>query len=207
MTQWEKEWMSSAPQDCLRTFRLNANASGGFSEYGETLLDFESTETLTEENGQANLSLLKADAVAPLGCGTFLRVYKFGSITDGLPVWEFDDNGAPINFNNYYITAANSRWFEYHPVGKVDRYRHDYKLEEVIACLKDFPIRSIKTFAEGAYTFAECLDIAFKLAFRPRSVGKYAYVIKPFPGLDKPNSKLEYLNSTLYDVEIGRAHV
>lgn len=206
MTQWEKEWMSSAPQDCLRTFRLNPDAPGGFSEYGETLLDFESTETLTEENGQANLSLLKADAVAPLGCGTFLRVYKFGSITDGVPVWEFEENGEPKNFNNYYITAANSRWFEYHPVGKVDRYRHDYKLEEVIACLKDFPIRSIKMFAEGAYTFAECLDIAFKLAFRPRSVGKYAYVIKPFPGLDEPNSKLEYPNSTLYDVvsDVGR---
>lgn len=206
MTEWEKEWMSSAPQDCLRTFRLNPDAPGGYSEYGETMLDFESTETLTEDNGKANISLLKAEEVAPLGCSTFLRSYLFGSITDGVPVWEFEENGEPKNFRNWYISAANSRWFEYHPVGKVDRYRHDYECEEVIACLKDFPIRSVKTFAEGAYTFGECLDISFKLAFRPRSVGKYKYVIKPLPGLEEPNNKLEYPNSTLYDVvsDIGR---
>lgn len=206
MTAWEKEWMSSAPQDCLRTFRLNPNAPGGFSEYGETLLDFETTETLTEDNGKAQISLLKADAVAPLPCGTFLRSYLFGSITDGVPVWEFEENGEPKNFRNYYVSAANSRWFEYHSVGQVDRYRHDYSCEEVIACLKDYPIRSTKTFAEGAYTFGKCLDIALKLAFRPRSVGNYKYVIKPFPGLDEPNSKLEYVNSTLYDVvsDVGR---
>lgn len=206
MTDWEKEWMEEAPQDCLRTFRLNKDAPGGFSEYGETMLDFDSTETLTEENGKASISLLKADEVAPLGYGTFLRVYLFGSITNGVPVWEFEDNGEPKNFRSYYVTDANSRWFERHPTGHVDRYRHDYTCEEVIACLKDYPIRSIKTFAEGAYTFGECLDIAFRLAFRPRSVGNYKYVIKPFPGLEEPNSKLEYPNSTLYDVvsDIGR---
>lgn len=206
MTDWEKQWMKEAPQDCLRTFRLNPNAPGGWSEYGETMLDLETTESLTDDNGEMVLSLLKADAVAPLNCGSFLRVYLFGTITNGVPVWEFEENGEPKNFRNYYVTGANSRWFEKHPVGHVDRYKHDYTCEEVIACLMDYPIRSVKTFAEGAYTFGECLDIAFKLAFRPRSVGNYRYVIKPFPGLDEPNSKLEYPNSTLYDVvtDIGR---
>lgn len=206
MTDWEKQWMEEAPQDCLRTFRLNPDAPGGWSEYGETLLDLETTDSLTDDNGEMALSLLKQDAVAPLPCGGFLRVYLFGSITDGVPVWEFEENGEPKNFRNYYITAANSRWFERHPTGHVQRYRHDYTCEEVIACLMDYPIRSVKTFAEGAYTFGECLDIAFKLAFRPRGVGNYKYVIKPFPGLDEPNSKLEYPNSTLYDVvtDIGR---
>lgn len=206
MTEWEKKWMSDAPQDCLRAFRLNPNATGGFSEYGETMANFESTETLTEDNGKAQISLLKVDAVAPLSSGTFLRTYLFGSITDGVPVWETDGNGEPVNYRNYYITEGNSRWFEYHPTGHVNRYKHDYVCEEVIACLKDYPIRSIKTFAEGAYTFGECLNIAFELAFRPRSVGNYKYVIKPFPGLDEPNSKLEYSNSTLYDVvsDVGR---
>ena len=73
MTDWEKEWMSEAPQDCLRTFVLNPTAPGGYSEYGETMLDFETTETLTEDNGQAKISLLKVDAPSPLQSGTFLR--------------------------------------------------------------------------------------------------------------------------------------
>lgn len=206
MTEWEKERMSTAPQDCLRTFRLNAEAPGGWSEYGETMLDFESTETLTEDNGKAKIALLKADAVAPLPCGTFLRMYLFGQISDGVPVWQTDENGEPKNYRNYYVTSANSRWFERHPTGHVDRYKHEYDAQEIIACLKDYPIRSTKTFAEGAYTFGECLDIAFTLAFRPRSVGNYAYTIKDFPGLNEPNSKLEYTNATLYDVvsDIGR---
>lgn len=206
MTAWEKEWMHAAPQDCLRTFVLNPTATGGYSEYGETMLDYESTETLTEDNGQAKVSLLKVDAVAPLFSGTFIRMYLFGSITDGVPVWQVDANGEPKNYRNYYIHNGNSRWFERHPTGHVDRYKHDYVCNEIIACLKDYPIRSVKTFAEGAYTFKKCLDIAFSLAFRPRTVGKYAYVIKDFPGLDEPNSKLEYVNSTLYDVvtDIGR---
>lgn len=206
MTEWEKERMSTAPQDCLRTFRLNAEAPGGWSEYGETMLDFESTETLTEDNGKAKIALLKADAVAPLPCGTFLRMYLFGQISDGVPVWQTDGNGEPKNYRNYYVTSANSRWFERNPNGRVDRYKHEYDAQEIIACLKDYPIRSTKTFAEGAYTFGECLDIAFTLAFRPRSVGNYAYSIKDFPGLNEPNSKLEYTNATLYDVvtDIGR---
>lgn len=206
MTDWEKQWMSDAPQDCMRTFVLNPEAEGGYSEYGETMLDFESTETLTEDSGQAIINLLKQDAPTPLFSGTFLRMYLFGSITDGVPVWEFEMNGEPKNFRNYYVRTANSRWFERHPTGHVDRYKHEYVCDEVLACLKDYPIRSVKTFAEGAYTFAECLDIAFQLAFRPRSVGNYTYSIKDFPGLDEPNSKLEYVNSTLYDVvtDIGR---
>lgn len=206
MTEWEKERMSTAPQDCLRTFRLNAEAPGGWSEYGETMLDFESTETLTEDNGKAKIALLKADAVAPLPCGTFLRMYLFGQISDGVPVWQTDENGEPKNYRNYYVTSAKSRWFERHPTGHVDRYKHEYDAQEIIACLKDYPIRSTKTFAEGAYTFGECLDVAFTLAFRPRSVGNYAYTIKDFPGLNEPNSKLEYTNATLYDVvsDIGR---
>lgn len=75
MTDWEKQWMKEAPQDCLRTFRLNPNAPGGWSEYGETMLDLETTESLTDDNGEMVLSLLKADAIAPLNCGSFLRVY------------------------------------------------------------------------------------------------------------------------------------
>ena len=206
MTDWEKEWMSEAPQDCLRTFVLNPTAPGGYSEYGETMLDFETTETLTEDNGQAKISLLKVDAPSPLQSGTFLRSYLFGSITDGVPVWQTEANGEPKNYRNYYVRTSNSRWFERHLTGHVDRYKHDYICDEVLACLKDYPIRSVKTFAEGAYTFKECLYIAFQLAFRPRSVGKYAYSIKDFPGLDEPNSKLEYVNATLYDVvtDIGR---
>lgn len=206
MTEWEKKRMSTAPQDCLRTFRLNPEAPGGWSEYGETMLDFESTETLTEDNGKAKIALLKAEAVAPLPCGTFLRMYLFGQISDGVPVWQTDGNGEPKNYRNYYVTSANSRWFERNPNGRVDRYKHEYDAQEIIACLKDYPIRSTKTFAEGAYTFGECLDIAFTLAFRPRSVGNYAYSIKDFPGLNEPNSKLEYTNATLYDVvtDIGR---
>ena len=206
MTEWEKERMSTAPQDCLRTFRLNPEAPGGWSEYGETMLDFESTETLTEDNGKAKIALLKADAVAPLPCGIFLRMYLFGQISDGVPVWQTDENGEPKNYRNYYVTSAKSRWFERHPTGHVDRYKHEYDAQEIIACLKDYPIRSTKTFAEGAYTFGECLDVAFTLAFRPRSVGNYAYSIKEFPGLNEPNSKLEYTNATLYDVvsDIGR---
>lgn len=206
MTVWEKQWMESAPQDCLRTFRMNPNAPGGWSEYGETLLDLETTESLNDDSGRMLLSLLKVDAVSPLPTGTFIRMYLFGSISNGVPVWEFEENGEPKNFRNYYIMDGNSRWFERHPTGHVDRYRHDYNCAEVMECLKDYPIRSVKTFAEGAYTFGECLDIAFKLAFRPRSVGNYRYVIKPFPGLEEPNSKLEYPNSTLYDVvtDIGR---
>mgnify|MGYP001638239614 CR=1 FL=1 len=206
MTQWEKEWMQVAPQDCLRTFVLNPTAPGGFSEYGETMLDFESTETLTEDNGEAKVSLLKVDAPAPLSNGTFLRMYLFGSITDGVPVWQVDENGEPKNYRNYYVRNGNSRWFQKHPTGHVDRYRHDYDCEEVLACLKDYPIRSVKTFAEGAYTFKQCLEIAFELAFRPRSVGVYSFTILDFPGLDNPNTKLEYVNSTLYDVvtDIGR---
>jgi len=177
MTQWEKEWMQVAPQDCLRTFVLNPTAPGGFSEYGETMLDFESTESLTEDNGQAKVSLLKVDATAPLPSGTFIRMYLFGSITDGVPVWQEDENGEPKNYRNYYIRNGNSRWFQRHPTGHVDRYRHDYDCEEVLACLKDYPIRSVKTFAEGAYTFKQCLEIAFELAFRPRSVGVYSFTI------------------------------
>ena len=125
MTDWEKQWMEEAPQDCLRTFRLNPDAPGGWSEYGETLLDLETTDSLTDDNGEMALSLLKQDAVAPLPCGGFLRVYLFGSITDGVPVWEFEESGEPKNFRNYYITAANSRWFERHPTGHLQRYRHD----------------------------------------------------------------------------------
>lgn len=206
MTDWEKEWMSEAPQDCLRTFVLNPTAPGGYSEYGETMLDFETTETLTEDNGQAKISLLKVDAPSPLQSGTFLRTYLFGSITDGVPVWQTEANGEPKNYRNYYVRTSNSRWFERHLTGHVDRYKHDYICEEVLACLKDYPIRSVKTFAEGAYTFKECLAIAFQLAFRPRSVGDYRVDIKDFPGLDEPNSKLEYVNATLYDVvtDIGR---
>lgn len=206
MTDWEKEWMSEAPQDCLRTFVLNPTAPGGYSEYGETMLDFETTETLTEDNGQAKISLLKVDAPSPLQSGTFLRTYLFGSITDGVPVWQTEANGEPKNYRNYYVRTSNSRWFERHLTGHVDRYKHDYICDEVLACLKDYPIRSVKTFAEGAYTFAECLDIAFQLAFRPRSVGNYGYTIYRFPGLNEPNSKLEYVNATLYDVvtDIGR---
>ncbi len=115
-------------------------------------------------------------------------------------------NGEPKNYRNYYVRTSNSRWFERHLTGHVDRYKHDYICDEVLACLKDYPIRSVKTFAEGAYTFAECLDIAFQLAFRPRSVGNYGYTIYRFPGLNEPNSKLEYANATLYDVvtDIGR---
>lgn len=115
MTEWEKERMSTAPQDCLRTFRLNAEAPGGWSEYGETMLDFESTETLTEDNGKAKIALLKADAVAPLPCGTFLRMYLFGQISDGVPVWQTDENGEPKNYRNYYVTSAKSRWFRAAP--------------------------------------------------------------------------------------------
>ena len=206
MTEWEKNWMSAAPQDCLRTFVLNSDADGGFSEYGETMLDFETFETITEQNGQGKVSVLKADAPSPLRSGTFVRMYLFGEIADGVPVWQFEENGEPKNFRNFYINKSNSRWYERHPTGHVDRWRHDYLFEEVIACLKDYPIRSTKTFAEGAYTFKQCLDIAFKLAFRPRSVGNYAYSIKPFPDLDEKNSKLVYSNSTLYDVvtDIGR---
>lgn len=206
MTAWEKQWMSEAPQDCLRTFVLNPTAPGGYSEYGETMLDFETTETLTEDNGQAKISLLKVDAPSPLQSGTFLRTYLFGSITDGVPVWQTEANGEPKNYRNYYVRTSNSRWFERHLTGHVDRYKHDYICDEVLACLKDYPIRSVKTFAEGAYTFAECLDIAFQLAFRPRSVGNYGYTIYRFPGLNEPNSKLEYVNATLYDVvtDIGR---
>lgn len=206
MTEWEKNWMSTAPQDCLRTFVLNPDAEGGYSEYGETMLDFDTFETITEQNGQGKVSVLKADAPSPLRSGTFVRMYLFGEITDGVPVWQFEENGEPKNFRNFYINKSNSRWYERHPTGHVDRWRHDYLFEEVIACLKDYPIRSTKTFAEGAYTFKQCLDIAFKLAFRPRSVGNYAYSIKPFPDLDKKNSKLVYSNSTLYDVvtDIGK---
>lgn len=206
MTDWEVEWMEAAPQDCLRTFELNPDAPGGWSEYGETMLDLLSTESLNDDEGQLTLSLIKVDAEAPLPYGTFIRMYLFGSISNGVPVWEFEENGEPKNFRNYVITDGNSRWFERHPTGHVQRFRHDYHCEEILACLKDYPIRSVKTFAEGAYTFGGCLDIAFKLAFRPRSVGNYRYVIKPFPGLDEPNSKLEYPNSTLYDVvtDIGR---
>ncbi len=206
MTQWEKEWMSTAPQDCMRTFVLNAAAPGGYSEYGETMCDLHTFDTLTEENGQAKVSLLKQDAPAPLPYGTFVRIYLFGEINDGVPVWQYEKNGEPKNFRNYFVTESNARWFERHPTGHIDRWKHDYSFEEVIACLKDYPIRSIKTFAEGAYTFGECLDIAFKLAFRPRSVGKYAYSIKPFTDLNEKNSKLVYSNCTLYDVvtDIGR---
>ena len=206
MTAWEKEWMSTAPQDCMRTFVLNAAAPGGYSEYGETMCDLHTFDTLTEENGQAKVSLLKQDAPAPLPYGTFVRMYLFGEINDGVPVWQYEKNGEPKNFRNYIVTESNARWFERHPTGHIDRWKHDYSFEEVIACLKDYPIRSIKTFAEGAYTFGECLDIAFKLAFRPRSVGKYAYSIKPFTDLNEKNSKLVYSNSTLYDVvtDIGR---
>lgn len=206
MTDWEVEWMEAAPQDCLRTFELNPDAPGGWSEYGETMLDLLSTESLNDDNGQLTLSLIKVDAEAPLPSGTFIRMYLFGSISNGVPVWEFEENGEPKNFRNYYIKDGNSRWFERHPTGHVQRFRHDYSCAEILDCLQGFPIRSVKTFAEGAYTFGECLDIAFKLAFRPRSVGNYRYVIKPFPGLDEPNSKLEYPNSTLYDVvtDIGR---
>ncbi len=206
MTAWEKEWMSTAPQDCMRTFVLNAAAPGGYSEYGETMCDLHTFDTLTEENGQAKVSLLKQDAPAPLPYGTFVRIYLFGEINDGVPVWQYEKNGEPKNFRNYFVTESNARWFERHPTGHIDRWKHDYSFEEVIACLKDYPIRSIKTFAEGAYTFGECLDIAFKLAFRPRSVGKYAYSIKPFTDLNEKNSKLVYSNCTLYDVvtDIGR---
>lgn len=200
MTEWEKKWMSKTLPDCMRTYRLNPNAPGGWSEYGETMSPLETTESLTDDNGEMKLSLIKVDAIAPLGYGTFIRMFLFGEYNDGVPVWEFEENGEPKNFRNFFITDGNSRWFEYHPTGHINRYRHDYSCEEVVACLKDYPIRSVKTFAEGAYTFRECLDIAFKLAFRPRSLGKYNYVIKDFPGLDEPNSKLEYPNSTLYDV-------
>ena len=70
MTVWEKQWMESAPQDCLRTFRMNPNAPGGWSEYGETLLDLETTESLNDDSGRMLLSLLKVDAVSPLRPGT-----------------------------------------------------------------------------------------------------------------------------------------
>ncbi len=206
MTEWEKEHMSETLPDCLRTFVLNADAPGGYSEYGETLLDFTTFETLTEENGQTAVSVLKMDEPSPLPAGTFIRMFLFGEITDGVPVWEFEENGEPKNFRNFYINTGNARWFERRAKGTVNRWRHDYKCEEVIACLKDYPIRSIKTFAEGAYTFGECLDIAFRLAFRPRTVGKYSYSIRSFSDLDEKNSKLVYSNCTLYDVvtDIGR---
>ena len=125
MTDWEVEWMEAAPQDCLRTFELNPDAPGGWSEYGETMLDLLSTESLNDDNVQLTLSLIKVDAEAPLPSGTFIRMYLFGSISNGVPVWEFEENGEPKNFRNYHIKDGNSRWFERHSTGHVQRFCHD----------------------------------------------------------------------------------
>lgn len=212
MTQWEEQRMAGAVKNAPRFYALDVSSPDGYSEYGIMLYDYDMYETVTEDNGRINVSLLRCnneeqDGITPLACGSFFRVSNYGDVDENnKTIFEYESDGQPKNFRNYYITSGKSRWFELPFDGRPERYKHTYEAAEIIECLKDYPIRSTKTFAEGVYTFKKCLEIAFELAFRPRSLGSYRIVIKDNKALDVPNSKLEYTNATLLDVvyEIGR---
>ena len=212
MTQWEEKRLAEAGNDIPRFYALDITSDYGYSVYGSILYDYDMYDTLTEDNGRIKVSLLRCnnaeqDGITPLPCGSFFRMANYGYLNaNNQTIWEYDADGQPKNFKNYYITSGKSRWFELPFDGRPERYKHTYEASEIIECLKDYPIRSTKTFAEGIYTYRRCLEIAFELAFRPRSLGSYRIVIKDNKALDVPNSKLEYTNATLLDVvyEIGR---
>jgi hypothetical protein len=215
-------------QDELLYFVLDPAAPTGFSLFGRTVYQNDRFETITEQNGSTKIVCTKiedpdvgSDGINPLPVGTIMRVMDYGNFNGDVPVWEVSADGTPINYQDYVVTEEGEvHWQKDTVVSYTEKmmmilgamrpvvdtrthrneYRHTYQCKELLERLKFHPIRSTKTFQASAYTYKQVLEIVFRLAFTPRTIGNFAVVIKDDIALDVPNGRKNYKNSTLNDV-------